>query len=88
MKSDRCNEKLQLKYPCEWTYKVIGTHTETLQNVVREIMQLRQFSITLSNKSKTKKYYAMNLITQVTSEADRNALYLQLKNHKEIVMVL
>ncbi len=88
MKLDGQSEKLQLEYPCEWTYKVIGTHTETLQNVVREIMQARPFRIALSNKSKTKKYCAMNLVTQVTSEVDRNTLYTQLKNHKEIVMVL
>ncbi len=88
MNLDDPSEKLKLEYPCEWTYKVIGTHSETILKIVQEMMQERRFTISLSNKSKTKKYCSMNFVTQVESEEDRNTIYKRLKNHKDVVMVL
>ncbi len=88
MKRDNRSEALKLEYPCEWTYKVIGRASEKLQNIIQEVMQERRFTVALSNKSKTQKYCSMNLVAQVESEEDRNKIYLLLKNHTDIVMVL
>lgn len=88
MKLDGRSERLQLEYPCEWTYKVIGPQPETIRKIVQDLMQERAFTLALSNKSKTKKYCSMNLVTQVESEEDRNAIYERLKKHEEIVMIL
>jgi uncharacterized protein len=88
MKLDDQSKKLQLAYPCEWTYKVIGNQPERLKAVIHEMMQGRPYSVSLSNRSKTKKYCSLNLVIQVENEADRNAIYQRLKNHAETVMVL
>ena len=33
---DLSQHKLELNYPCEWVYKVIGANDEDIQNAVRD----------------------------------------------------
>ena len=81
-------EKLELEYPCNWCYKVIGSDKESVQNAVTDVIDKREHTLTHSNNSKSGKYVSMNLDMLVHNEDDRQAIYEELKKHNDIKMVL
>jgi len=83
-----CKEKLELEYPCTWTYKVIGTDQNLLKKAIAEVVQERECLITFSNSSSKGKYLCLNLEMNVHSDEDRTANHLALKNHPDVTMVL
>ena len=81
-------KKLELKYPCNWCYKVIASEKEALQNAIKDVIDEREHTLTDSNRSKTGKYVSMNLDMLVHNEDDRQFIYDALKKHQDIKMVL
>lgn len=81
-------KKLELKYPCAWTYKIIGADPGEMKSAVGEIVQDRACSITHSRSSESAKYHCLNVETTVESESHRKMIYEALKAHKAIKMVL
>jgi len=81
-------EKLELTYPCDWSYKLIAGEKEALQKAIRDVIDEREHKLTHSNKSKSGKYISMNLDLLVHNEDDRNFIYEALKAHNAIKMVL
>ncbi|MCX6052277.1 MAG: DUF493 domain-containing protein [Campylobacterales bacterium] len=80
--------KLELTYPCSWSYKLIGHEKEAIQKAIHEVILEREHSLNHSNVSKTNKYISMNLDLLVHNEDDRNFIYEALKSHQNIKMVL
>lgn len=81
-------EKLELSYPCSWSYKLIGYEKEAIQKAIHEVILEREHSLTHSNASKTGKYVSMNLDLVILNEDERNFIYEALKAHQNIKMVL
>ena len=81
-------QKLELTYPCTWSYKLIGHEKETIQKAIHEVILGREHNLNHSNVSKTNKYISMNLDLLVHNEDDRNFIYEALKTHQNIKMVL
>ena len=81
-------KKLELEYPCSWTYKLIGYEKEAIQKAIHEVILKREHTLTHSNKSKTGKYVSMNLDLVIHNEDERNFIYEALKAHQHIKMVL
>ena len=81
------NQKVNIDYPCEWLYKVIGSDKESVHNAVACIIQDREFHINDSNTSKTGKYQSFNVKVVVNDEAYRNTIYQALKEHDDIKFV-
>ncbi|MDD4357308.1 MAG: DUF493 domain-containing protein [Smithellaceae bacterium] len=85
---EKNNEKLQLKYPCLWTYKIIGMDPDEMKCAVYEIIRDRQCHISPSRQSETAKYFSLNVELTVESESHRTNLYEALKAHRAIKLVL
>jgi len=81
-------EKLELVYPCSWTYKVIGHEKEALMQAIKDVINEREHDITDSKASKTGKYISMNLDMLIHNDDDRTFIFEALKNHQNIKMVL
>ena len=81
-------EKLELEYPCSWSYKLIGHEKEAIQKAIHEVILEREHNLTHSNASKTGKYVSMNLDLVIQNEDERNFIYEALKAHQHIKMVL
>lgn len=81
-------QKLELTYPCGWSYKLIGHEKEALQKAIHDVIIEREHKLVHSNASKTGKYVSMNLDLLVHNEDDRNFIYEALKAHQNIKMVL
>ena len=81
-------QKLELTYPCGWTYKLIGYEKKAIQKAIHEVILEREHTLTHSNASKSGKYVSMNLDLVITNEDERNFIYEALKAHQNIKMVL
>ena len=82
------DEKVELEYPCNWTYKLIAQSKENIQKAIDDVVGEREITLTHSNNSKNGKYVSMNLDMLVHNEDDRNFIYESLKKHQDIKMVL
>ena len=80
--------KVQIDYPCQWQYKVIGFDREKLQEALLEIVNDDSCDISFSNSSRTGKYHCLNLEVFVENEEERNSIYLALKAHPQVKIVL
>ena len=85
--NDLSNHKLDLDYPCEWKYKVIGKNVEDMYAAIRLIIG-EECTISPSKKSTAKKYCSLNVTLIVEDETTRNSLYIALKKHSAITMVM
>lgn len=81
-------EKLELNYPCSWSYKLIALEREALEKAIHDVISEREHKLTHSKNSKGGKYISMNLDILVHNEDDRNFIYEALKVHQNIKMVL
>ena len=81
-------DKLELTYPCTWSYKLIAGEKEALEQAIRDVIDEREHKLTHSKNSKGGKYVSMNLDLLVHNEDDRNFIYEALKAHQNIKMVL
>ena len=81
-------DKLELTYPCSWSYKLIGHEKEALQKAIHDVIVEREHDLTHSNNSKAGKYVSMNLDLVIQNEDERNFIYEALKQHQNIKMVL
>ncbi len=81
-------KKLELEYPCQWTYKIIGREKEVLEQAVHDVICDRTHTLKHSNQSCSGTYLSMNLDLLVHNEEDRNFIYEALKAHNNIKMVL
>lgn len=81
-------EKLELTYPCSWSYRLIASEVEALKEAIRDVIYEREHKLIHSNNSKGGKYISMNLDMLVHNEDDRNFIYEALKAHQHIKMVL
>jgi len=86
--SENKEQKLHLKYPCAWLYKIIGADEKEMKSAVHEIIQDRACSITLSRSSENAKYHCLNVEITVDGESHRKMIYEALKAHRAIKMVL
>ena len=82
------DEKLQLEYPCNWSYKLIASEVEALKQAITDVIDEREHKLAHSKNSKGGKYISMNLDMLVHNEDDRNFIYEALKAHQNIKMVL
>ncbi len=81
-------QKLELEYPCSWSYKLIASEVDVLQEAIEDVISQREHTLTHSKNSKGGKYISMNLDILVHNEDDRNYIYEALKAHQHIKMVL
>ncbi len=81
-------EKQVVKYPCQWSFRIIGTETELIRCAVEDYMKEASFKLSASNKSSSGKYVSLNLETIVLDEKSRNKIYIDLKNMACVKMVL
>ena len=80
--------KLEITYPCEWIFKIIGTDEKLLCSAVDSIVKNRFCQISHSKKSKTEKYISLNVKLTLLSEEEKDSFYTEFSKHKDIKLVL
>ncbi|MFH1217500.1 MAG: DUF493 domain-containing protein [Pseudomonadota bacterium] len=82
------DQKVAIEYPCLWLYKIIGTGEDELLDAIREILGEAEYTLSLSNTSRTGKYLSFNLEVMVHSEEARNYFFAAIREHSSVKMVL
>ena len=83
------NQKLELEYPCKWTFKVIGTNRERIEKAIAGCVPHEENRrVSFSNISRGGKYCSLNLEVTVTDEKTRTAIYIALKKHPDVKIVM
>jgi len=82
------NHKPEIRYPCEWEYKIIGAGEDLIREAIRDVVQERTCVVSFSNRSRQGKYVCLNLELIVLNEGDRTSIYESLKEHPSVRMVL
>ncbi|MAD42988.1 MAG: DUF493 domain-containing protein [Arcobacter sp.] len=85
---DLSKEKLELDYPCNWTYKLVVKEQINIKTTVKEVVLKREHSIVESKTSKKGKFKSYTLELLVHNEDDRKTLFEVLGQHDNIKMVL
>lgn len=85
---DLSKEKLELNYPCNWIYKVIGLNEREMKSAVKEVIDRDEYTLKQSKTSKKGKFISFTLEVFVHNEDDRKTLFELLSAHKKIKMVL
>lgn len=82
------NKKVQITYPCEWSYKIIGQDRTKMLLAVDSIIKSDSMLIRESHSSRNGKYISLELRVRVQNESERNSYFKILAEHSEIRMVL
>ena len=80
--------QLEITYPCEWEYKLIGKCPKLLRAAVDQVACGMACKLTESNVSSGGKYCSVRLEVLVPDEATRDFLFEQFSRHDAITMVL
>lgn len=83
-----CKEKPEIAYPCQWSYKVIGSDREAVRLAVEYILEGREYILVYSHQSRTGRYHSWSIDLVVASEDERNLLFAAFKNHLDIKIVI
>lgn len=83
-----CKEKPSIKYPCSWTYKVIGADEDGLKKAIATVIGKDDLLITQSHTSSGGKYISLNVELVVEDDETRLKYYQHLKNHAAVKVVL
>jgi uncharacterized protein len=80
--------KLELDYPCNWSYKIVIRQEQDITDIIKELLEERKHDIKASKTSSQGKFKSFNLDLVVHNEEDRKSLYQLLDGHEHIKMVM
>lgn len=82
------DHKLDLDYPCRWSYTLIGRDEQKIRAAVVEVIGDREHTLAFSHFSKKGTYCSLHLELTVDTEEYRNATYHALHGHADIRIVI
>lgn len=85
---DLNEHKLELDYPCNWTYKLVIRHEQNIKKIIKEVLEDRKHGVKASKTSSKGKFKSYTLDLIVENEEDRKDLYKILGDHEHIKMVV
>ncbi|MEE2907475.1 MAG: DUF493 domain-containing protein [Planctomycetota bacterium] len=86
--SDLEGEKLDLQYPCQWEYRVIGADSEEVMAAITSIMADRPHCCAPGHTSEGGRWCTLVVSLEVADEAERVGLYEALRDNEAVKMVL
>lgn len=86
------NDKSLLKFPCEYTIKVIGEDNGDFKHAIENVIQASKIKLTQpgikSNMSKHKKYKSLSINFTATSKQQLDDIYKALTDLPEVLWAL
>lgn len=81
-------EKPKIKYPCTWSYRIIGQDEQMLRKAAVSVAGGKKYTLSASNRSSGGKYYSFNFEIDVKDNSERLSIYDCLGKDPAIKMVL
>jgi putative lipoic acid-binding regulatory protein len=85
---DSNSKRPNIKYPCNWDYKVIGTNIDEMIKAIEEVVGGMKFNVSSSNVSSKGKYFSLKLNVFVESKTIRDIIFAKLEANEFVKMVL
>ena len=85
---DSNSRRPEIEYPCQWSFKVIGSDVDEILSAIKDASLGLNYDVTPSNVSKNGKYYSINFSLEVPNETVRNLVYEKLEKSSGVIMVL
>jgi putative lipoic acid-binding regulatory protein len=82
------SSRLDLTYPCEWRYRVIGADAATLRAAIEEIAADAEHEVREGNISRSGSYVSLELVMTVRDEDHRLGVLAKLAAHDDVRFVL
>jgi hypothetical protein len=80
--------ELDIEYPCEWPYKVIGANEEFFEHSIHQALTDVEYRISESNRSSGGRYISFDVVARVRDERHRYWLYNRLRSLEFVKVVL
>jgi len=80
--------KPEIRYPCRWSYKLIGKSERDLRAAVALVLADQDYDLNRSNRSRTGRYCSLALSLVVHDERERRWIGQTLHEHAAVTMVL
>jgi len=80
--------KLELAFPCPWSYTVFGTEERLVRAAVASILPDQAYSLRFSHTSRGGKYCSMHLEIIAESDEQRLGVFHELREHPDVRYVL
>jgi uncharacterized protein len=81
------NNRPEITYPCEWSYKIIGNNIDKILEAIENAVSGLKYDVTPSNISKNGNYYSLNLTLTVPNEVIRDLIYQKLDSCESVKIV-
>ena len=81
-------KKPHIDYPCNWSYKIIGTDEQSLIEATESIVRDKPFDIERSHTSSGGKYISMHVSVMVFSEAERLDIFSGFEKSEAVKVVI
>ena len=81
-------DRLDIRYPVRWTYKVIGSDEDRLRDAIGAVVGEAEHTISYSHTSSGGRYISLTADVVVESEDQRNHLFGQLGSHTDVRVVI
>ncbi len=82
------DEKVEIEYPTEWRYKVIGESEDSLRRAIDEVLESKEYKLKHSNKSRNGKFISLQASLIVESQDERDSIFVNLKSRAEVRVVI
>ncbi len=82
------NKPVQVDYPREWLFKVIGLDLELLKTAIEELFPDQRHRLNVSQRSSRGKYVSMDFLLTVASFEECDRIYQSLRNHPHVTIVM
>lgn len=81
-------DKPIIAYPCEWSYKVIGADRAVMTRAIADLLEPFDSRFRESRQSRTGRFTSFEVTVRVETEAERNAVFDELRSIPSVKLVL
>jgi uncharacterized protein len=78
----------KIEYPCEWSYKIIGSDKKLIMETIENLLVGLEFQMNESRQSSSGKYLSLHVSIRVSSQDERERLFELFQNIPTVKIVL
>jgi putative lipoic acid-binding regulatory protein len=82
------DQKLELSYPCEWAYVLVGSSEADLRSAIETIVGEKSHTVAHSHLSAKGNYLSLKVFVVVHSDEERTSMYRAFHDHPATKLVI
>ncbi|NPA50064.1 MAG: DUF493 domain-containing protein [Epsilonproteobacteria bacterium] len=78
------NKEKKLTYPRDWEFTIIGRDKDKIEDAIKEVLKDKEHTFSFSKVSKNGKFSSYRAKCEVETEEERDNLYKNFGDHKDV----